>query len=170
MTRSKAVFLSLTFLLIAAATAVSPRVAEGQSGDPILTVSGRLGGIVAGDTVTFTYEDLKALRQVEIGEENPWEAGSPTFSGPLLSDVLALVGADGPVLELVALNDYRITVPAADATDHRPILALDRNGEPMRIRDKGPIWLIYPAASAATLGRETMEARMIWQLEEIVVQ
>lgn len=168
MRRSITLILTLALLLIGGIGA--PGDARAQAETPILTVSGRLGGVVDGDSVTFSFEDLKALPQVEIAGENPWEAGSPSFSGPLLADVLALVGADGPVLEMVALNDYRIEIPAADAIDHGPILALERNGMAMRVRDKGPVWLIYPATAADTLGQETMEARMIWQLEEIVVR
>lgn len=136
----------------------------------ILTIQGVLGGIEGTDSVAFGYADLKALPQREIRDDNPWEPGRPAFSGPTLSDVLALVGAQGTVLEMVAINDYRVEIPLGDADLYEPILALDRNGTPMQVRDKGPVWLIYPAAAADDLGQDTMEARMIWQLAEIVVR
>ncbi len=43
------------------------------------------------------------------------------------------------------------------------------NGKPMRVRDKGPLWLVYPRDQRAELQNAVMDERWIWQLFEITV-
>jgi hypothetical protein len=61
-----------------------------------------------------------------------------------------LVGAraNGQVL---ALNDYTTIVPLDDFRKFPVILALKMNGEYMRIRDKGPLFIVYPYDSSPEL-------------------
>ena len=66
------------------------------------------------------------------------------FTGPLLSDVLKLVGANGSAVELHTLDDYTVTVPASDAQRYGAILAYSMNGKRLKVRDFGPLFLIYP--------------------------
>jgi hypothetical protein len=67
------------------------------------------------------------------------------------------------------LNDYFVIVPAADARTWPVIVATRRDGAPMSIRDKGPLWLIYPMDTVASLRTEAIYARSAWQLARITV-
>ena len=69
-----------------------------------------------------------------------------------------------------ALNDFSVTVPAADAFNYDVILAVLKDGEKMPIRDKGPIWVIYPMDDHAELRDDLYNGRLVWQLKSITTQ
>ena len=72
-------------------------------------------------------------------------------------------------LEAVALNDYAVTIPASDAVEGGPIVAYAHNGQAMSVREKGPLWVVYPFDANDTYKSEEYYARSIWQLDRIVV-
>jgi hypothetical protein len=49
------------------------------------------------------------------------------------------------------------------------MLALERDGAPMSVRDKGPIWVIYPYDSGSEWRSEQVFSRSIWHLNRIEV-
>ena len=69
-----------------------------------------------------------------------------------------------------ALNDYSLIVPARDAFEYEVILAVLREGEPMSVREKGPIWVIYPMDSYPELQDDVYNDRLVWQLKSISVE
>lgn len=77
------------------------------------------------------------------------------------------MGASGDTIRAVALNDYAVSIPTADAVEGGPIVAYARNGEEMSIRDKGPLWIIYPFDDNETYKTEEYYSRSIWQLDRI---
>jgi hypothetical protein len=70
------------------------------------------------------------------------------------------------VIDAVAINDYAAEIPADHVAAHSVFLALDHNGEPMRVRDKGPVWIIYPSDTLAAAD-ERFDRLMVWQLREL---
>jgi hypothetical protein len=68
-----------------------------------------------------------------------------------------------------ALNDYYALVPASDARNWPVIIATRRDGAPMSVRAKGPLWLIYPMDTDPSLRNEAIYARSVWQLSRITV-
>lgn len=98
-----------------------------------------------------------------------WTDGTATYSGVLLRDFLLAVGATGDTVTLTALNDYQITIPAADALEDGPLLAYLSDGKPMSVRDKGPVWLIYPFDDDPAYQNEQTFSRSIWQLNRIEI-
>jgi hypothetical protein len=87
----------------------------------------------------------------------------------LLSRLLTAVGATGAGLHAVALNDYAVEIPASDAVEGGPIVAFAMNGAPMSVRDKGPLWIIYPFDAKPEYQSEVIYSRSIWQLDRIVI-
>ena len=61
-------------------------------------------------------------------------------------------------------------MPAVDAFGYDVILAVLRDGEPMSVRDKGPIWVIYPMDDHAELRDDSFNGRLVWQLKNIAVE
>jgi len=43
------------------------------------------------------------------------------------------------------------------------------NGQALRIRDKGPIWIVYPRDDYPELAVDAMDQRWIWQVKELHV-
>jgi hypothetical protein len=61
-------------------------------------------------------------------------------------------------------------VPAGDAFTYDVILAVLRDGEVMSVRDKGPIWVIYPMDDYPELQDDVFNGRLVWQLKSISVE
>lgn len=138
-------------------------------GPPILTVSGEIGAANMGAVAVFDRAMLEALDWREIETYTPFTDGPQKFAGPTLASLLETIGVDSGTLMATALNDFSIGIPVSDADAHDVLLALDHNGRAMRMREKGPIWVIYPSDSADVIDDE-LGSRMIWQLNRIQVQ
>lgn len=159
----------LVFVTLSAAPVGAAESLPKPTGAVILTVSGKIAETNAPGRADFDREMLESLGKATIKTSTPWTEGAPTFEGVPLAKLLAAVGATGTTLRAVALNDYKSALPAKDA-GLGVLLALKINGAPMRVRDKGPIWIIYPLDQNPALRTETTQARMVWQRKSIVVE
>lgn len=155
----------------AALVLVAPGVQalERPKGRVVLTVSGRIGIRNAEKTAEFDMDMLAALPQHTFSTKTPWYPEAHKFTGPLLRDVLAAVGAQGKNLRAIALNDYKVDLPVADALKFNLVLARLMDDKPMPVRDKGPLFIIYPFDADEALRNERYYSRAAWQLKAIDV-
>lgn len=153
--------------LWALAQTASPGAANGKT---ILRISGLISTGGSAGVVTLDGATLDALPVHSFTTTAPWFKNRTSFSGPLLSDVLDSVGAKGTQLAMRALNDYKVMVPVSDAYQYQPILARRINNQLISVRDKGPLFLIYPFDSRPELNTEVFFARSIWQIKSIQVE
>jgi hypothetical protein len=133
-------------------------------GKVVLTVTGRITRPNAGNRAEFDMAALAALPQTRFSTHTPWEPQERRFTGPLLRDVLALAGAQGSLLKAKALNDYRVDIPVSDSQRFDVIVARLLDDQPMRVRDRGPLFVIYPFDSDGELRAQRYFARSVWQL------
>ena len=162
-------FLVLAAAATAAATAAPAEDLGTPSGEIVLTVHGAIARTNAGDTAVFDRAMLEALPAVSFATSTIWTDGTPEFTGVSLSALLEAVGAEGGTLRAVALNAYGVEIPASDAVEGGPILAYAMDGAPMSVRDKGPLWIVYPYDSTAEYRTEVIYSRSIWQLSEVEI-
>jgi len=159
-----------TFLLSlpAAALPLAPAVwaLDPPTGKIVLTIESKQSG----RKVDFDMAMLEKLPQRSFTTHTPWYPTPRTFTGPLLRDVLAAARASGTQLRLIALNDFKVGMPAADTTKFDVIMARLLDGQPMAVRDKGPLFVIYPYDSSTDLQSELYFGRSAWQLRTIEVQ
>lgn len=148
------------------AIALLPLIAPAAAAEPVLEVF----GAVASGPRTFTLAQLEALGTSSIRTSGPWIDDVPVFEGVPLARLLDEVGAHGEMLSIVALNDYVVDVPVSDAALHGPILAMKRDGIPMPVADKGPLFLVYPYDSDPELQTDVYYARSVWQIATIEVR
>jgi hypothetical protein len=148
----------------------APAVPAVPSGPVVLTVRGRVSRPNAGDRADFDMAMLAALPQREFSTRTPWFNEARRFTGPLLRDVLAAAGAQGRTALLIALNDYRVEMPLEDAERYDVLVARLLDGRPMAVRDKGPLFVIYPFDARAELRSAAYHARSAWQLRTIDVR
>lgn len=137
---------------------------------PILTVSGKIAVKNAGETARFDMKMIEALPQHSFTTSTPWFDKPVKFTGPLLSDVLAAVKASGTTLSAVAINDYKINIPMADVSKYKVIVARLLDDKPMPVREKGPLFVVFPFDTAPELRTSTYYERSIWQLKALDVQ
>ena len=126
-----------------------------------------LSGLV--DGVTFSLEDLDAMDQTTIETSTIWTDGVNSFSGVPLKVLLEAHNAAGVTIEMIALNDYSVSMPISELEENAPIIASRMNGETMSVRDKGPFWVIFPYDSKSKYQSEIVYSRSIWQLNRLTV-
>lgn len=137
------------------------------TGKVLLTVRGKIAIRNAGDSARFDLAMLDALPQGRFEGETPWTKGNTVFTGPLGAALLDAVGASGTLMRVSALNDYAADVPVSDFREHAVILATRRDGTLMTVREKGPLWVIYPMDREPALRIETAYIRSVWQISSI---
>ncbi|RKT34261.1 hypothetical protein BXY70_0268 [Roseovarius halotolerans] len=119
-------------------------------------------------TVEMTYSQLLALPSATIETSTNWTFGTQRFTGVWLATLLAHHGIRSGTLELFAVNDYVVRIPVDAIEEGGELLAYERNGKIMTLRQKGPLWLVYDWDRNPAYRTETHYSRSIWQLDRIV--
>lgn len=122
----------------------------------------------AEETTTFDLAALQSLESVAVNTTTIWTEGVQEFVGvPLAKLTAEMTGAFD--LRMTAINDYVVTMSSEFLNDRYPIVAYERNGALMSVRDKGPFWLIFPFDEDEAFTTEAMLSRSIWQLIRIEI-
>lgn len=138
------------------------------AGLPLLTVS-------VDDALSraLSLQDLDALPQHEFVTTTQWTEGKVAFSGPSLKDVLGVVEAgDNPeeTIHLIAANQYEIVLDQNLMDNEIPIVATRMNDKTFGLRDKGPLWVVFPYDADAAYQKESVYSASIWQLVKIEIE
>jgi hypothetical protein len=139
------------------------------TGKVILTISGKIGAFNAGDAARFDREMLEALDWSSFTTSTPWYDTPVTFSGVHMQKLMQAVRADGDVVVAAALNDYETKIPMSDFSQFNVLLALKRNGDYMPVREKGPLFIVYPYDSSPELKSQKYYSRSAWQLARLAI-
>jgi hypothetical protein len=164
------------FLRIAAAAAFGAVALTGGAGAqqipppktrPILEITGAVQNPnTPSGTVALDRETLATFGVNTLQTSTPWTDGQPVFEGVLMRDLLKRVGAKGETITVVALNDYKVILPVADFEKYPVLLAYKMNGEVLKVRDKGPLWIIYPQDDYSELKDQSVHRKWAWQIKE----
>ena len=139
-------------------------------GEVILTVTGRIENRNSPEGARFDRAMLEALGTEKLRTSSPWTDGVVEFEGVPARAVMRAVGAAGERVVASALNDYEIDIPLQDFEDYPVLFALKMNGQDLTVRDRGPIWIVYPRDDHAELRNERVNARWVWQLSGLTVE
>ncbi|MGL4434297.1 MAG: molybdopterin-dependent oxidoreductase [Giesbergeria sp.] len=143
---------------------------EKPGGAVVLTVEGTVTQTNQGSQAQFDMQMLEKLPQHTFTTRTPWYPDAVTFTGPLLRDVIKAAGGQGSTITAVALNDYKTEIPFADAQRHDVIVARLMNQRPMAVREKGPLFIVYPFDTKAELRTELYYNRSAWQLRVLRIR
>jgi hypothetical protein len=173
MLRSASRFLATSFfgtvVLVMANFAGAASLPE-PTDKPILTVTGRITVTNKEGTAQFDRAMLEALGETSFSTNTPWYKGPVKFEGVPLAKLMDAVGATGESIVSVALDDYSAEMPMEDVREKGVILALKRDGEYITVRDKGPLFLVYPFDSDPDLRAQKYYSRSVWQVARIEVK
>ncbi|WP_175443242.1 molybdopterin-dependent oxidoreductase [Vibrio sonorensis] len=99
----------------------------------------------ANNKTTLTYEQITTLFEpIEFSTHLPWYETEKSFKGFRVSDLLEHLGVDrADELIFIALNDYTSPVKYDDLMEYQAVIAYEMDGERMKVRNKGPYWLIF---------------------------
>jgi hypothetical protein len=97
--------------------------------------------------------------------------GQNEWSGVSLKYLAQNLGAkEDSIIEIVALNDYIISIPMKSITSYNPILASRFNGKTISVRNKGPLILIYPFDKYKEINTPLYQDYTIWMIHEIRIK
>lgn len=134
----------------------------------VLTLSGMIPGH-EGDPISLDLDALRAIDTLSFQTRTIWTEGPVTFTGTRLARLLAHLGVSSGTVTLTAVNNYEVSFPVADALSDDAMIAFEMNGNLMRLRDKGPLWLVYPYDENEKYQSELYYSRSIWQLSKISI-
>lgn len=172
-------FVEARRLVLAAGLCAAALVASGSAradelprpeGKVILTIDGEIARTNAPGRAEFDRAMLERIGLVPLSVETPWTSTETVFEGVPTRALLDLVGARGRWVRARAANDYRADIPFSDLIEHDTVLAMRRDGEPMRLRDKGPLWILYADDDRPRVSEGELLARMVWQLTALTVR
>ena len=75
----------------------------------------------------------------------------------------------GSEVRASALNDFESTIPLADFKQYPVLLAMAMDGQQLRVRDKGPVWIVYPWSDYPGLDDLPTRRKSVWQLRSLRV-
>jgi hypothetical protein len=139
------------------------------TGPVLLTVTGLDPADYAEGKAEFDIGRLKAMAQSEFETSTIWTEGKHRFSGVMLRDMVEFLDVSEFNLRFHALNDYAVEFLSTEATAEAPLLAYEMDGVAMSVRDKGPLWVMFPFDASPQYRTDTIYSRSIWQLDRIDV-
>jgi hypothetical protein len=160
--------LSQSIFTLMLAVSVSTVAIADEVAAPLLTVSGAFD-TVEGDALALDRSALMELPITTFETSTIWTEGAHTFTGVSLADLAADLGIESGQFLATAINDYTVEIPFSDAVEGGPIIAYLMDGKEMSVRDKGPLWVIYPYDSDADYRSEVIYSRSIWQLDRLEI-
>jgi hypothetical protein len=167
----RAIAFALLFLI------ARPDVVQGQAeplprptGDIILTITGDIERKNSEAGAIFDRTMLEALGTQKLRTSSDWTDGTVEFEGVPARAVMAAVGARGTTLIASALNDYKVEIPISDFENYPVLFALKMDGHELTVRDRGPIWIVYPRDDFPELRNERVNSRWVWQLSGLTVK
>jgi hypothetical protein len=161
-----------TITIIAATlapTAVLANALAVPTGEVILTIEGNIANTNGEGVAVFDLAMLDALPQRTTTTETPWYDDAQSFSGPVIQSLLEAIGAQGTTVTVRALNDYSAEIPIEDLQANPVILASRLNGDVLSVRDKGPLFVVYPFDLDPSLYNEVYFGRSVWQVVSVTV-
>ncbi len=140
------------------------------TGKVLLTMTGKIENTNDNGKAVFDIASLEKLGVVSFQTTSPWYNGRTTFAGISMQKLMDYVGAKGTVVKVTALNDYTTVIPLSDFKNYNVILAFKINGEYMRVRDKGPFFIVYPYDSLPELNNQIYYSRSAWQVSRMSIE
>jgi len=139
-------------------------------GEPILWVSGNISQTNSPQGAEFDESMLLAVEHGAIHTNNHVVSEVVEYKGPKLASLLEYVGANGKQVQVIAWDDYVVTISLEDIMKYGILLATHEAGVRMTIDDKGPLFVVFPFTQHAQLRNDFYYSLSVWQVREIVVE
>ncbi|MDA0148942.1 molybdopterin-dependent oxidoreductase [Vibrio sp. LaRot3] len=122
-------------------------------------------------TITLNKAEIEQeFSQTSFTTLLPWFEDNHQFSGILVSQLLEKYDvSDAFAVSFIALNDYSSTTSIEDINKYAPMIAMKMDGKPMKVRHKGPYWLVYNLDEHPNINHANYHSQMVWQIDEIVI-
>lgn len=139
-------------------------------GRVVLKITGAIANTTDGKAAHFDIAMLKAMSRATISTSTPWTQGVVDFAGVPLKELMSVVEVKGSQAKVTALNDYSVTMTIADLVDTGAILAYEIGGKALSIREKGPLWIIFPFDSNERYQTDAYWSKSVWQVRDMAIK
>lgn len=121
--------------------------------------------------ITLGHQEIvSTFTPTQFSTHLPWFTGAKEFTGFTVAELLAHFNIDDAFsVSFIALNDYAASSRIEDIVKYNPIVAYEVNGEKLRVRDKGPYWLIFNLDKHPETDNAVFHSQMVWQIDEILI-
>lgn len=116
----------------------------------------------------FDRAMLLGLKQGTVTAQPPEFQAPATFTGPLLKEALAAVGASRAKVTYMAVNGYSGWLNPEDVEASDWIVALAADGVPLGVGQQGPLWMINTRAKGERAS-DNHRGHWVWALFYIKV-
>lgn len=140
---------------------------EAPKGAVILSVTGAITATNAERAARLDLAQLDAIDRSSFTTGTPWHDRKVTFEGVRGAALVRALGGGGREVIATALNDYSATLPMEDFLRHGLLIASRVDGRTIGVREKGPLWIVYPYDSAPHLNTGVYHSRSVWQLARL---
>jgi hypothetical protein len=137
---------------------------DAPKGPVVLSLSGAVTHTNDQGAASFDVAQLAALPQHSFSTTTPWYPKARKFTGVLMRDLLDAVGSRAGTARAVALNDYRADMPTDELIRNGAMVAYLLDDQPMPVREKGPLVIIFPFSDRPELRTAVHYSRAVWQL------
>lgn len=163
-------FLVAGVLLAALGSAADAEALPSPVAEVLLTIDGDIAYTNAPGEARFDRALLVDLGLETVRTWTPWTEGEAEFRGVRAKALLRAVGARGTAVMALAKNDYSVRIPITDFERWPVLIAMMMNNRPLRLRDRGPLWIVYPWSDFRELDGPESRSRSIWQLVRLTVR
>lgn len=116
-----------------------------------------------------TMAMLKALPETVYKTSTVWTEGLNEFKGARLVDLLAAIDARPKSVIAWAINGYMAEFDPTQEGWNEALIAYSVNGKPMQVREKGPLWIVFPYDDSPKFRSDYIYSHSVWQLNHIDV-
>lgn len=127
------------------------------------------------EAYTFDFATIDRMPAMTIKPTLEYDSKPHTLSGPLLTDVLARVGApqagETKIL-LRAIDGYAVMTTLDTLRSNRFILATHLDGKPLPLGGLGPLWAVYDADRIPEQAAKPLKERFVlcpWGLYQMQI-
>lgn len=120
-----------------------------------------------GDHLRLSMQALSHMGEARIEAVTPWTEGTVVFEGTPLARLAEMAGAAHGMVQITALNNYQVELALDELVAEEALLAQRMNGVRLEVRDKGPLWLVFPSAAHPALAQAENVHKWIWQVSRI---
>ena len=122
-----------------------------------------------GKQYKLPQEGLAELPLETLSTETPWTNQSHTYQGISLERLLKHFNIQGHQATAKALNNYQVIIEIKDAINKGAFIASTQDGKAMKVRNKGPFWIIFPWSQKPELVQKKYQDWSIWQMSDLTI-
>ena len=121
-------------------------------------------------THSIEQSSLKEINGQTLETITPWTDNPLTFQGISLASLLAKYKIKGRIAKAKALNDYVVEIDLQEAIEANAFIVSHIDNQPMKVRNKGPFWIIFPWSEKTELNDRKYQDWSIWQMVELKIE